>query len=1106
MQRLKVLFFVLALSCVCALQALAQEGVKLTMKFQNEQLVEVLTKLEKSSGYKFLYDYQDVSKYKVNGAVNNAALTDIVQFVLHGTPLKHEVNGNFIAIVDPSQAQKSGSTTMKSIGGYVVDKETGEPLVGARVRVIGTDILTVTDLNGAFSFNHYLGKNKLQVTYIGMETVETPLKLFMNIAMSNDAEALGEAVVTGIFRKPKETYTGAVATIDKDKLQTYRGSNLLQTLKNIDASINVPVSNLSGSNPNVLPNLNIRGSASLPMSVEEFNQNVQQSINAPLIIMDGFEISLTKLMDYNDEQIESINILKDASATAIYGSRGANGVIVIVSKTPQTGRLRVTAKAGLSLELPDLSSYRLLDASQKLQLEKLVGLYTSRTNPMRQVRLDEYYNTRLKDVLDGTDTDWMSKPLRNGVGQRYNVQLDGGANEFKWGASLGYNNVQGAMIGSSRKTYTGDVTLMYSVRNLTFRNQMSIASNSAEESKYGRFQKYVDMQPYNAPYDVNGNLIKGFPDLEYSGTLIGNPLYDASLNTFNKSGYFDFIENFSVEWVINEQLRARAKLGYSTNRSTTHYFLPAEHSTFNSSYYNTEAGFLRKGRYTYGNGLTTYWSADATLSYSNTFAKKHNVYVGANYMVSQSKSESYAFGAEGFNNEDLSFLGNALQYVQGGAPTGSTSVTRLVGITANSTYTYDNRYYIDLSWRMDGSSLLGSDNRFSPFWSAGIGWNVHNEKWFKDSGVLNTLRVRASYGLMGSQNFSSQSAYTTYQYRAGSRYFNWTAAEMMGLGNPNLTWQKTKQFNLGIEFALFKNRLTGQLDLYTKTTSNLLSSMELPHATGYDSYMENIGAMRNSGFELSLNGYIIRDYDRKINWSIGGQLVYNKNEITELSEAIKEQSRKYMEQNVDVGSLFYVGRPMSAIYAVQSAGIDPSTGREVFLDKDGNVTRTFNALDKIYLGPAQPQYRGNINSMLMYKGFTLNVSFGYHWGGKLYNSTLRDRVEVSTNTIAAKNVDERVFLNRWAKPGDVTFFRNFDDNVTTHATSRYVMDDKVLELQSVSLQYRWNTAWLKRKTGVESIVFGINANSLFYWSSVRYERGTDYPFARNIQATATFNF
>lgn len=1105
MRKFKILIFsLLPFLGTPSLQAQTSDEARLTMTFQNEELLKALDKLEKNSKYKLLYDYQEVSKYKVDAILDKLTVPEILRLILATTPLKAEVKGKFIIITDPINKEKTSS--MKSIGRYVLDKETGEAIEGARVRVLGTNIMAVTDLNGAFYFNHHLGKNKLQITSVGMKSVEVPLQTYQTIPMGSLANELEEVVVTGIFKKAKESYTGAVATIDKEKLQTFRGTNLIQTLKNIDASINLSTNNLTGSNPNVLPNLNIRGSASLPMSVEEFNQNAQNAINAPLIIMDGFEISLTKLMDYNDEQIESINILKDASATAIYGSRGANGVIVIVTKTPQVGKLRVTAKTGLSFELPDLNSYHLLNAAQKLELEKLVGLYTSETNPMRQVRLNERYNERLKTVFDGTNTDWMAKPLRNGVGQRYSLQLDGGANEFKWGATLGYNDIQGVMKGSKRQTYTGDVTLMYSYKNLTFRNDLSLASNSSAQSKYGSFQKYVDMQPYNAPYDVNGNLVKAFDDLEKTGTLIGNPLYDASLNTFNKSGYFDFVENFSVEWAMTEQLRVRAKVGYSTNHSNTHHFLPSEHSTFNATLYNTESGYLRRGRYTYGTGINSLLSTDGTVSYANTFNKKHNLYLGFNYNISEARSESYAFVAEGFNNEDLSFLGNALQYAEGGTPSGNKATTRMVGFTANGTYTYDNRYFVDLSWRIDGSSKLGSDNRFEPFWSLGWGWNIHNEKWFENYDVFNSLRLRASYGVMGAQNFSTESAYTTYKFRPGNRYFNWTAAEMLGLGNPELTWQQTRQFNLGLEFGLLKNRISGQLDVYSKNTSNLLSSMDLPRSTGFDTYMANIGALKNSGFELSLNTYLIRDYKRQFNWRVGGQLVYTWSEIAELSAAIEEQSRKYMAENADVSNLFYVGRPMNALYAVRSQGIDPSTGREVFVDKDGNITRTFKAADKVYLGPSQPLYRGNFNSMLMYKGWSLNLSFAYHWGGKLYNATLRDRVEVPTNVIASKNVDERVLLERWAKPGDLTFFRNFEENTSTYATSRYVMDDNVLELQSVSMQYRWNSPWLKKQTGLTSILFAINANNLFYWSSVKYERGTDYPFARNVQAVVTFNF
>ncbi len=897
-----------------------------------------------------------------------------------------------------------------------------------------------------------------------------------------------------------------MTTVGKEKLELYRGSNLLQTLKNVDASLNFPINNAAGSNPNVLPNLNIRGSSTLPMNVEEFNENAAQTVNTPLIILDGFEITLTKLMDYNDDQIESINILKDAAATAIYGSRGANGVIVVVTKQPKEGKLRVTAKAGMSLEIPDLSTYHLLNASQKLQLEKAVGLY----DPYfldDKIRYASYYNERLQNVLNGVDIDWLHKPVRTGVGQNYNVRLDGGASAFRWAASLGYNDVQGAMKGSNRKNVNGDITLMYSVNNLIFRNYTSITSNHAKESKYGSFQDYVNMEPYDNPYDANGNLVKTFYDYAHSSSLIGNPLYDASLNTINKSEYFTFINNFSVEWQILEGLRLRAKLGVTTTRNSSDYFLPAEHSYFTSTEYQTASGQLRKGMYTYGTGNDNLLSADVTASYTRTFAEKHQLYVGVDYSISHENAYAYSFTAEGFSNADLSLISNASQYKLNSTPTGDRTTTRLVGLTGNANYTYDNRYYIDLSYRVDGSSKFGSDKRFAPFWSTGIGWNIHREHFMKNQHIFSNLRLKASYGVTGTQDFTTENAYTTYQYSNGNRYLTWAAATMMGLGNAALTWQKTKEVNVGTEIGVLDNRIMAEFNYYNKTTSNLLSAMDLPLSSGFSSYTANVGKMRNQGFEASLNAYIIRDSEKQFNWMVGGQMVYNTNKIIKLSDAIKNQNEQYLAQDVDVSNLFYEGRPLNAIYAVRSAGIDPSTGQEVFYDRSGNLTSTWSASDKVYLGPSQALYRGNFRTMVMWRGFTFNVSFGYHWGGKQYNSTLRDRVEVSRTTIGRQNVDERVLSARWMKPGDVTFFRNFNDaDATIHATSRYVFDDRVLELQSMSLQYRWNNEWLRHNTGLESLVFAVNASDLFYWSSVRYERGTSYPYARNVQGTITLTF
>ena len=1093
---------------VGALPLWAQNGVRLSMTFRNELLPAALLRLEQSSSYKFLFTYEDVSSYRVSGTVKDASFFQIVDFLLRDKPLHYTVNGKFVNIVKGRKdADKAESGKMQTVGGYVYDAKTKEPVIGAQVKVLGSNVVTVTDINGAFSFDYYLtGGQQLQVSYMGMQTKTVALKKQMTIALEEDTKTLKDVVVTGIFRKAKESYTGAVTTVGKEKLELYRGSNLLQTLKNVDASLNFPINNAAGSNPNVLPNLNIRGSSTLPMNVEEFNENAAQTVNTPLIILDGFEITLTKLMDYNDDQIESINILKDAAATAIYGSRGANGVIVVVTKQPKEGKLRVTAKAGLSLEIPDLSTYHLLNASQKLQLEKAVGLY----DPYYlddKIRYASYYNERLQNVLNGVDIDWLHKPVRTGVGQNYNVRLDGGASAFRWAASLGYNDVQGAMKGSNRKNVNGDITLMYSVNNLIFRNYTSVTSNHAKESKYGSFQDYVNMEPYDNPYDANGNLVKTFYDYAHSSSLIGNPLYDASLNTINKSEYFTFINNFSVEWQILEGLRLRAKLGVTTTRNSSDYFLPAEHSYFTSTEYQTASGQLRKGMYTYGTGNDNLLSADVTASYTRTFAEKHQLYVGVDYSISQEKAYAYSFTAEGFSNADLSLISNASQYKLNSTPTGDRTTTRLVGLTGNANYTYDNRYYIDLSYRVDGSSKFGSDKRFAPFWSAGIGWNIHREHFMKNQHIFSNLRLKASYGVTGTQDFTTENAYTTYQYSNGNRYLTWAAATMMGLGNAALTWQKTKEVNIGTEIGVLDNRIMAEFNYYNKTTSNLLSAMDLPLSSGFSSYTANVGKMRNQGFEASLNAYIIRDSEKQFNWMVGGQMVYNTNKIIKLSDAIKNQNEQYLAQDVDVSNLFYEGRPLNAIYAVRSAGIDPSTGQEVFYDRSGNLTSTWSASDKVYLGPSQALYRGNFRTMVMWRGFTFNVSFGYHWGGKQYNSTLRDRVEVSRTTIGRQNVDERVLSARWMKPGDVTFFRNFNDaDATIHATSRYVFDDRVLELQSMSLQYRWNNEWLRHNTGLESLVFAVNASDLFYWSSVRYERGTSYPYARNVQGTITLTF
>ena len=918
--------------------------------------------------------------------------------------------------------------------------------------------------------------------------------------LAEDTETLEDVVVTGIFTKSKESYTGAVTSVSAKELKMYKGQNLLATLRNIDPSINVVANNALGSNPNVIPEINIRGNSSLPVTVDELNNQASKQLNAPLVIMDGFEISLQKLMDFNDEEIENINILKDASATAIYGSRGANGVIVVTTKTPKPGKLRIFAQGGINIEMPDLSSYDLLNACDKLELERIVGLYDDKEDVVRDRALKERYNELYSEVLKGVNTHWLSQPIRTGVGQKYNLRLEGGNEAFRWGTSLSYNSVMGAMKGSERNTFSGSVTLSYSVKNVIFKNQTGIDINKGVESKYGTFSDYAKMNPYYRIKDENGEYIK-----EYSikGEKQYNPLYNSRLNGKDEDKYTLITNNFSIEWSINSDLRLRAQLGLQKQTNTSDKFEPADHTSFASS--TDSDSYFRKGRYTYGTGEDINIDANVTLSYTKTFLDKHQVYAGFDYSIAQEKNHNYTFIVEGFPDKKLDFIGNALQYEKNGVPSGTEELSRRVGFTGNVNYIYDNRYYMDLSFRVDGSSLFGTKNKFAPFWSAGIGWNLHNEKFMEKQDIVNNFRIRGSYGETGSQQFSSYQALSTFQSYTGKRYIIWNGSELMGLGNEKLKWQVTKQLNGGIEVGLFDGRLSASFDIYSKKTSNLLSQMDLPSANGFSSYVDNVGEVKNTGYEVMLSGYLMRDTHRNIIWSVTGKLAYTKNKITKLSEAIKRQSELYKAKDVEINSLLYEGYAQNSIWAVPSLGIDPSTGYEIFLDKNGNITDKWNPSDKRYFGVDEPKYRGNLSTYFAWKDLSVNLSFAYQWGGQQYNETLLNKVEVTSSYINLNNVDSRVLKKRWQNPGDVKPYKGYGSS-STKATSRFVMDDNVFQFQSASVEYRFRSDFLRDRWKIETLNIGANMSDIFYISSIKRERGTSYPFARRLTLTLSVMF
>ncbi len=1009
---------------------------------------------------------------------------------------------SYLSARDSASLQKVVQKPVKkiTIKGTVTDHN-GEALPGAVIYVKGTSKGTQADLDGNYTL--VLDKpSDVIVSHVGFnDFLITVLKdnNELNFKLEPDNQ-LKEVVVTGIFNKNKETFTGSVTSIQEKDLVNFRGSNLIATLKNIDPVMNVTANNSLGSNPNALPDLSIRGNASLGTSLKEVEQGMNAQLNAPLIIMDGFEISLQKLMDYNDEDIESMNLLKDASATAIYGSRGANGVIVITTKAPEQGKIKVYVKGGVNIEMPDLSSYNLMNAEDKLNLEWNQELYDDKLDIKKDIALKELYNHNLYNVNRGVNTYWIGQPVRIGWGQKYNINLTGGTNDFRWSATMGYNNISGAMKGSSRNNFNGAITIAYNYRNLMFKNQAMITTNKASESKYGSFDEYARMNQYWPIYDADNKLIKEYEVL--SGVPVGNPLYNSTLNTYDISKYTELVNNFSIEWNIIDNLKLRGQLGVSKRFNTTDAFYPAEHTKFKDYIAEKE---VQKGEYDYTTGEDFSIYGNATISYTKNIADAHNIYIGADASVRQLDNFSYLFKIVGFPNEKLDFIGSALSYEKNSKPVSREGKSRAVGFTVNANYSYKNRYFIDGSFRTDGSSLFGGNNRFAPFWSAGMGWNIHRESFMSSQNIFSNLKLRASVGESGAQNFSSYQALSTYQYYTDKKYGPWNAAYILSHGNPDLKWQKVFQWNVGLDIAMFDGRVSAALDVYRKNTKDLLSRKDIQASTGFSSYVANIGEISNRGVEAMLSAYLVRNLEKELTWSVTGKIAYNKNTIEKLSDALKKDTEKAMMEGKEIASLLFEGDPVNSIYAVRSKGIDPSTGEEIFLGKDGKLTKNWNAADKVFLGSSDPLCRGNISTLLQWKGLSLNLAFGFYFGGYQYNETLLRKVEVSKGYISRNNVDNRVFEDRWQKPGDVKFFKKID-SYPTKATSRFVMKENTFELQNVTLQYTFDSPKLQQKAKIQSVILGLNVSDVFYTSTIKRERGTAYPFARHAALSVSLTF
>ena len=1088
----------LLLLAFAVLPTMAQQS-KVTISCQNEPLPKALRRLEQVSKQKIMFTYEDVEPYRVSGQVDEAPFEAALQMMLSGKPFDYKIDGKLVTI-NRIQQQRGGS---REITGIVVD-DLGEPLIGATITNVKNrddreTFTAITDVNGHFKLTLSNAVSQIEVNYIGFQPKGVTLigESAYRIQLMPDSKAIDEVVVTGVFERKANTYTGAVTTVKGEELQRVGNVNVLQSLKNIDPSF-LQIENLAaGSNPNALPDFQMRGASTIASVQGEY----ASSANQPLFILDGFETELTKILDLDMNQVESVTTLKDATAKAIYGSKAANGVIVIETKRPESGRLRVTYTGSMSLEVPDLTSYDLTNAREKLEVERMAGLYSSE-NAVNQIALDENYTQKLRELLAGVETDWLAQPVRNGFGHKHSLYLEGGDKAMQYGVNLAYNRIGGAMKGSDRNTFSGGVMLAYRVKNLQFRNKLTVDYNKSHNSPYGLFDEYYRMNPYSRIYAENGEYVRSYDYMNNAGesNAYYNPLYNTTLNTKDETGYTTITNDFYLEWFINEQWKLTGRFGIINKNATADQFKPANHTDF-----ITQTDVFRRGSYSKLNGTNTDISADLGLQWSKQM-QDHLLFVNGQLSMSDNKYNNTIVMAEGFPNDFMDDIKFAVQYAKDSKPTGTEGISRNCGGLLSVNYSFAERYLFDANYRLMGSSEAGRDNRWGSFWSVGAGWNIHNEPFMKNVEWVNRLKLRASYGYTGSQGFSSYDAMPTFSYYTGRSFNGSIGSYIVGLANESLKWQEKYDTNIGLDLSLFKNRLTGRFDYYVANTKGMVTNVTVPFTTGFNTYVANLGETQNKGVELYLNYKVFdggRDYV-----NVFASAAHNVNKLKKISNSLRawneSQDAQALSEHITAPQVkYYEGCSMSAIWAVPSLGIDPQTGKEIFVKRDGSVTYEYDVNDQVVCGDMQPKWNGNFGVNGEINGWGWNVTLNYRWGGQLYNQTLVDKVE---NAQLQYNVDRRVLTDRWAAPGDHALYKSIKDQTTTYPTSRFVQDYNLFTLSSLTVYYDFrNCRWVK-DSFLERLKVSAYTNDLFVVSSVKTERGTAYPFARTFSLSAQLTF
>ena len=967
----------------------------------------------------------------------------------------------------------------QKVTGVVISEEDGQPVIGASVLVKGTQIGAITGVDGDFTLPNVPSSAKtLVISYIGMKTQEVSIRANMKVSMKPDTEVLDEVVVTGYGVQRKASFTGAAAVVGKDVLAKKTDANFVKALEGAVPGIQM---NNSTSMPGIWGSIYVRGRGSL-------NSGTQ-----PLYVIDGMPVdsdtddnSLTystnntidPMSSLNPADIESITVLKDAAATAIYGSRA-----VVTTKKGAEGKFNINLDIKQGFVTTANNNMDFANAQQTMKL------FTDGYTAAQGGDWQENYNY-LADDYFGWDRkssyDWMDAISRKGYYQDYNLNMQGRTGSTGYYVGLGYLNTEGLIIGSDLERFSGRLNLdtkfkwatlgVNSSYSYTTQNGFSLSTAGSMSSPLtAAVSSQTPMDPF---YDSEGN---------YANINNYNPLalMDEKTGELNQSNTQMVNLNPYFQIDFGKGIYAKTTLGVNINELRQYQYW--------SALYNPQAQDY--------NGLGQQYNSKSTvvtwnniIGWNYKFADKHDISLMLGQEM-QKKSYFYEYYAK----SDFPFAASGMRdLTTAGTDQGNEyykQEARLASYFADVHYSYADKYYLSGSFRRDGSSVFGTDNRWGNFWSVGGKWRISGEEFLSENEIITNATLRASYGTVGNQDISWYAARGFYS--SGYNYNQMPGMRPTSIPNPELTWEVSKKFDIGFDLS-FLQRIHLTFDFYNEETSDALFEIPLSMTTGISKTYQNIGSIRNRGIEFSINTSIIQNND--LNWNFFANLTWNKNEVIKLST---DDPLEYTYQIIEQG------HPYSQFYMKEYVGIDHETGKPLwYLNKEGDETTSdYNAAAKRYVGDADPKVLGGFGTNLTWKGVDFNLNFNYRLGGKVYNSG----AAFTGFGMAFRTPLEDVALNSWTPENKNAKYPQYiyrDPNNATATSSRYLYSGNYLRISNVTLGYTLPKTWTQ-KAFIQKLRAYVSVDNLYTFTASDFvgynpETSANGVIAWQYPATCTF--